>query len=125
MPPSSQTSTITTCLSGREHIRFYTRANRKSATSAFLPAIAHLLRLIIFFSDFKIALRMLAYRAYLRSFCSNYDMSAVAALPHLHAAFLKYLARLNVVKQSAVSLLMALLNRSYAAELLCQSVEAF
>ena len=47
--------------------------------------------------NFKVALRMVAYRAYLRSLCSDYDVTAVSALPYLYFALLKYLGSLYIL----------------------------
>ena len=47
--------------------------------------------LIILCTYFKITLRMIAYRAYLWSLCSDYNMAAVTAFPYLNFALFKYL----------------------------------
>lgn len=63
---------------------------------------------------------MVADRTYLRGLGACYDMATVPALPDLDATLLKYLMGLHVLQQRAVSLLVGLLNSSYAAELLRQ-----
>ena len=67
---------------------------------------------------------MLAYGAKLGSLRTNYDMSAVAALPDLYAALFKYGLRLYVIEKCAVSLLVRLLDSRNAAHLLSKVVEA-
>ena len=46
---------------------------------------------------FKVALRMITYGAYIGSLCAYYDMTAVAALPHLDLALFKYLCGFYVL----------------------------
>ncbi len=53
-------------------------------------------RLIIFCVDLKITLRMIAGRTDFRSLCSDYDMTAVTALPYLNLALCKYLRHLHI-----------------------------
>lgn len=53
--------------------------------------------------DFKVALRMAAGRAYIRSFCTYYDMTAIAAFPNFDFALLKHLSSLNIIEQSAIA----------------------
>ena len=65
---------------------------------------------IILCMNLKIALRVIAGRAYLGSFGSHYDMSAVAAFPDFNLAFFKNLCGLHVLKQGTVTLLMGLFN---------------
>ena len=72
--------------------------------------------LIILFMYFKIALWMVAYRAYLRSLGSYYNVSAVTAFPYLNLTLLKYLGSLNIFKKCTVSFFMVLLNLPYSAE---------
>ena len=54
--------------------------------------------LIVFFSYFKIALRMLTYRTNIRGFGSYNEMSAVAAFPHYNAAFFKDFLGFDIMK---------------------------
>ena len=53
--------------------------------------------LIILFSYFEVALRVIANRANFRSFRAYYDMTAVAAFPNLDLALFEYLRCFNVV----------------------------
>ena len=66
---------------------------------------------------------MLTYRTYLRSFGSYNNMTTVTAFPHLNFTLLKYLFHFNVVKKSSISLLMSLLDGSYASELFGKFME--
>ena len=75
--------------------------------------------LIILCTYFKITLRMIAYRAYLWSLCSDYNMSTVTAFPYLHFALLKHLSSFNVLKKCTISLLMVLFNFSYCSKFCC------
>ena len=68
---------------------------------------------------------MSANGANFRSLGANYDVTAVAALPNLNLALLKDLLGLHVVQESAVSVLVALLDGSYETELGCEYLEAF
>ena len=74
---------------------------------------------------FKIALWMIAYRAYLWSLCSDYNMSTVTAFPYLHFALLKHLSSFNVLKKCTISLLMVLFNFSYCSKFCCKIRETF
>ena len=56
--------------------------------------------LIVFRVDFKIALGMIAGRAYLGGLFANDDMAAVAALPHLDLALGEDLRHLHIVQRS-------------------------
>ena len=67
---------------------------------------------------------MSAYGAYGRSLLAHYEMSAVAALPHGLLALFKYLLHLNVVKKSAVSFLVRLLDSRYSSELISNCLKA-
>ena len=80
---------------------------------------------VVLSSYFEEALRMSAYRADLRSLCSDYDMSAVAAFPDLDFALLENSCSLNVVEESSVSLLMLLLDCCNEPELDGQILESF
>ena len=60
--------------------------------------------LIVFRVNFKVTLGMVAGRADLRCLLTDYDMTAVAALPHLDLALGKDLRRLYVAQQGAVAL---------------------
>ena len=53
--------------------------------------------LVVLFSYLEEALRMSAYRTYLRSFLADYEMTAVAAFPHYFFALLEYLLHFDVV----------------------------
>ena len=74
--------------------------------------------LVVLFSYFKISLWMVAYRTDIRCFCSNYDMTAVSALPDLYAAFLKYLSGLHIIKKRTISLFVCFFDCCNAAEFL-------
>ena len=52
--------------------------------------------LIVFFSEFEVALGMSTNGAELGSFCSYNDVSAVAAFPNLNLALFEYLCGFNV-----------------------------
>ena len=81
--------------------------------------------LIIIYMHLKVSLWMSAGWADFRSLGAYYDVTAVAAFPHLHLAFLEYFLRLHIVKEGTVTLFVALLDGSHKAELRCQSGEAF
>ena len=72
--------------------------------------------LIVFCMYFKIALWVIAYRAYFRCFCSHYDMSTVTAFPYFDFALFKYLRSFNILKKCTVSFFMMFLNLSYSSE---------
>ena len=80
---------------------------------------------IIFLADFKIALRVEAYRTYLGCFRTYYYVTAVAALPHCHAALFEHFHCFNIVEQGTVALLMMLFDSSNSAELCSDLCEAF
>ena len=80
--------------------------------------------LIVFRVDFKIALGMIAGRAYLGGLFANDDMAAVAALPHLDFAFSKDLRHFHIVQQGTVALLMMPFNGGNHAEADGQIMEA-
>ena len=61
--------------------------------------------LIILLADFKIALRIAAYRADLRGLASNHQVSADAAFPHVLLALFKNLLHLHIFQQRTVALL--------------------
>ena len=71
------------------------------------------------------SLGMIANRANLRRFGTHNQVTAVTALPHHNAGFLKNSLGLHVVQQSQITLLMGLLNGSNTAELTSQVMEAF
>ena len=60
--------------------------------------------------NLKVALRMIAGRADFGRFGADDDMTAVAALPHLHFALLEYFGGFDVGKQGAVTFFMVLFN---------------
>ena len=66
---------------------------------------------------------MVAYRADFGSLGAHNDMSAVAALPHLHLALGEDLLRLHIVQQCAVTLLVVLFDGGHATELGGQLME--
>ena len=81
--------------------------------------------LIVLCADFKIALRMITYRTYIRSFCSYHNMSTVTAFPYLNFALFKYLCSFNILKKCTISFLMVLLNLTYCPEFCCKLRESF
>lgn len=81
--------------------------------------------LVILTAHLEEALGVTAYRAHLGSLLAHDQMAAHTALPHGQLALLEYLLHLNVLQQTAVALLMALLDGSHLAELLGQLREAF
>ena len=68
---------------------------------------------------------MSASWAELRSLCTYYDMTTVAAFPNLDFALLEHFLCLNIAEQSAITLLMTLLDCSYETELCSKLLEAF
>ena len=68
--------------------------------------------------NFKIALGMIAYRAYFRCFGTYHDMSAVSALPYFHFTLLEHFGSLHVVQKLTISVLMMLLDFADHAEFL-------
>ena len=62
----------------------YLHKKRKDCIMSFLVRF-----LIVFSVNFEISLRVITYRAYFRSCCTNDDMSAVAAFPYLDFALLE------------------------------------
>ena len=83
------------------------------------------LSLIVFCVNFKIALGMVAGWANLRSFLTDHNVTAVAALPYLDLTPGKDLRHLHIVQQGTVALLMVLFNGGYQAETLGQLMETF
>ena len=81
--------------------------------------------LIILCVHFKIALRMITYRAYRRCFCSYHNMSTVTAFPNLDLALFKHLRSFNIFKKCTISLLVMLLNLSYSSEFCCKFRKTF
>ena len=67
--------------------------------------------------NLEVSLRVIACWAYLRSLLAYYDVSAVATFPYLHLALGEDSSCLHILQQGAVSLLVALLDGSYKAEL--------
>ena len=67
---------------------------------------------------------MLAGGAQLGCLGANNDMAAVTALPDLDLALLKDLSSFNVIQQSAVTLLVVLLDSGDQTELAGQFIEA-
>ena len=80
---------------------------------------------VILSVHFEISLRMGTDRADFGGFFTDHDMTAVAALPYLYLALGENLLHLNILQQSAVTLLVMLLNGGDPAELGGQSVETF
>lgn len=81
--------------------------------------------LIVLFVYFEEALRMVTGRADLRSRRTDYDVTAVAALPYLDFALLEYLSGLYIAQQGTVTLFVMFLNGCNQTELASQIVEAF
>ena len=74
---------------------------------------------------FKIALRVIAYRAYFRCFCSHYDMSTITAFPYFDFALFKYLCSFNILKKCTISFFMMFLNLSYSSKFCCKFWKSF
>lgn len=81
--------------------------------------------LIVLFVYFEEALRMVTGRADLRSRRTDYDVTAVAALPYLDFALLEYLSGLYIAQQGTVTLFVMLFDGCNQTELACQIMEAF
>ena len=79
---------------------------------------------IVFFSDLKICLRMVAYRTFFGSVGAHHDMSAITAFPNRHTALLEHGLIFHVVQKGTVALLMRLLDGCDSTELGSQLVEA-
>ena len=67
--------------------------------------------------NFKEALGVQAGGTHLRGGSAHYNVTAVAALPHLDLALFKDLSRLHIVQQGTIALLVALLDGGYQTEL--------
>ena len=80
--------------------------------------------LIVFRVNFKVALGMVAGRADFRCLLTDYDMTAVAALPYLDLTLGKDLCHLHIVQQGTVALLMVLFDGSDQTEACGKLVEA-
>lgn len=76
--------------------------------------------LIILFSYFEVALRVIANRANFRSFRAYYDMTAISAFPNLDLALFEYLRCFNVVEQCAVSFFVVFFNLANGSKLSSQ-----
>ena len=85
----------------------------------------YLISLIILFMYFKIALRMITYRTYIRRLSSYHNMSTVTAFPYLNFALFKYLCSFNILKKCTISLFVMLLNLSYSPEFCSKLMEPF
>ena len=81
--------------------------------------------LIVLCVNLKIALRVIADRTYLRCFCSDHDMSAVAALPYLYFALLEYGSCLYIFQESTITLFVMFLDLADHTEFCCQCMETF
>ena len=68
---------------------------------------------------------MVANRAHLGSVLTDYDVSAVSALPNAIAVLREYLLLVHVAQQLAVTLLVSLFDCAYHAELSCNLLEPF
>ena len=68
---------------------------------------------------------MCTYRADLRSLSTNYNVSAVAAFPHLNFASLEDLCGFHIVKQCAITLFVPLFDGCHEPEFRCELREAF
>ena len=66
--------------------------------------------------DFKVTLWMIAYRTDLQSFCSDNNMTTVAALPYLNFALLKYLSSIKILKKRTISVFVVLFDFSYCSD---------
>ena len=60
---------------------------------------------------------MITYRAFFRSFCTNYNVSAIATFPHCNATLLKHFHSFNILKKCTISFFMKFFNRSNTSEL--------
>ena len=72
--------------------------------------------LIIFLIYLKITLWMITYRTHFRSGRSYNDVSAVSTFPNFDLTLFKDLSRLDIFKQSAVSLFVVLFDFANCAE---------
>ena len=81
--------------------------------------------LIIFSVNFKIALWMSTNRTNFGCFCSDYDMTAITALPDFDFAFFKYRGCLNIFQQSTVAFFVMLFDLRNHAEFFCKFRKAF
>ena len=68
---------------------------------------------------------MIANGADIRRLSSNYDMTAVTALPNLDLALGKYFLHLNILEERTVSLFVMLLDLTDCTELSCEFRESF
>ncbi len=59
--------------------------------------LKHQVALIVLLMNLEVTLWMCTYWANLRCLSTNYDMTAVAALPYLYLALFKYLRSLDVL----------------------------
>ena len=67
------------------------KTDQITAMAANIKLFSHFsFTLIIFFTNFKIGLRMLTYRADFGSRSTNNDMSAIAAFPNCYTGLFKY-----------------------------------
>lgn len=66
-------------------------------------SIFELWGLIVFFSDFKVALRMLTNGANLRSLFAHYKMATVSTLPNSFFSLFKYFLHFYIVEKCTVS----------------------
>ena len=80
---------------------------------------------IILCINLEIALRVCAYRAYLRRFGAYDDMAAVPAFPDLHFTLFEDFLRFDVPKKRAIPFFMVLFDGGYLAEFLRKLREAF
>ena len=81
--------------------------------------------LVIFFSHFKVRLRMVADGANFRGGHADHDVSAVAAFPDGNARLFEYGFALDVFQKGAVSFLVRLFNGGHAPELRRKRRESF
>ena len=70
--------------------------------------------------ELEVALGVITGWADLGGLLAHHDVTAVAALPHLHLALGKDLRHLHIVQQGAVTLLVVLLDGGHQKELLRQ-----
>lgn len=87
--------------------RIVNKTDQITAMAANIKLFSHFsFTLIIFFTNFKIGLRMLTYRADFGSRRTYNDMSAITAFPNRYAGLFKYCFGFNIFKKCTVSFLM-------------------
>ena len=79
---------------------------------------------IVFGLDLEVALRVIAYRTGVGSLGTDYDMSAVCALPYHVAVSGEYEPIFDIFDKLSVALLMLFFDSGYLLEKLCDIVKA-